>query len=492
MQNAASVTMLVSRDGTVQAASAALTRQLGHDPELVAGAPLVDIVDDADHGALIEAMSAACAQEPRRDQAPLVVEVRLRRTRDEVTVPFALTIVNLLDDPTVAGLVVSGHDLTDRASVETELRNALSLLSATLDSTADGIVVIDTSGRITSFNRRLAEMWRMPTELLENGDDTAAIEFVLDQLADPEAFLARVNELYADAESESEDTLEFKDGRVFERTSKPQRVDDQVVGRVWSFRDVTDRRRLEAELAHQAFHDPLTNLANTSLFRDRVDHALARSDRTGGRVAVLFLDLDNFKTVNDSLGHTCGDQLLAAVAERLRKCLRAADTAARLGGDEFAVLLEDVVSESDAEAAADRIMTTLTRPFRLAEMDLTVSASVGIAYDAPVSTSINFSATRTWRCTERRAPAKRAMRSTNPRCTSPRSSASRPRPTFAAPRATVSSSSTTNRSSSCTRGRRWAQRHWCAGNTRPEGCSRRRRSFASRRRRDTSTTSAVS
>ena len=383
MQNAAAVTMLVSSDGTVAATSAALTRLLGHDPELVAGAPLANIVDEADHEALSAALADATDRGTRRDEVPLVVEVRLRNRRDGTTVPFALTIVNLLEDPTVEGLVISAHDLSDRAAIESELRNTLSLLNATLDSTADGILVVDNSGRITSFNRSFTEMWRVPESILDTRDDAVALQSVLDQVAEPEAFLEKVKELYADLEAESSDTVEFKDGRVFERTSKPQRVDCHIVGRVWSFSDVTDRKRLEAELAHQAFHDSLTGLANKALFRDRVEHALARRQRTGGRVGVLFVDLDNFKTVNDSLGHNRGDQLLAAVADRIRKCLRSSDTAARLGGDEFAVLLEDISTTADAEVAADRIITTLTRPFRLAEMDLTISASVGIAFDAP-------------------------------------------------------------------------------------------------------------
>ncbi|HET7722303.1 MAG TPA: ATP-binding protein [Acidimicrobiales bacterium] len=122
------------------------------------------------------------------------------------------------------------------------------MLAATLDATADGVLVVDPDGRITSFNRRFTEMWRLPEEVLEAGD-AAALASVLDQLADREAFLAKVEDLYDHPEAESLDVLHFVDGRVFERTSKPQRVGGEIVGRVWSFKDDTERHRLQADVA---------------------------------------------------------------------------------------------------------------------------------------------------------------------------------------------------------------------------------------------------
>ncbi len=169
---------------------------------------------------------------------------------------------------------------------------------------------------------------------------------------------------------------------MFERDTRPQRVDGEVVGRVWCFRDVTDQRRLQAELQHQAFHDPLTGLANKALFRDRVAHAGLRLARSRGRLAVLFIDLDDFKTVNDSLGHSSGDSLLVSVSERISHCLRPGDTAARLGGDEFAVLVEEVTEERDAIGVAERILEVLHSPIDIASAKVAAGASIGIAYGA--------------------------------------------------------------------------------------------------------------
>jgi diguanylate cyclase (GGDEF)-like protein len=141
--------------------------------------------------------------------------------------------------------------------------------------------------------------------------------------------------------------------------------------------------RLEEQLRYRAFHDPLTHLANRPLFADRVEHALTRGGRVKRKLAVLFVDIDDFKGVNDVRGHACGDQLLTAVAERLRACLRPEDTAARFGGDEFVILLEEVRNNQDAVQVADRILTAMRVPFVFPGFELRVGVSVGIAPGGP-------------------------------------------------------------------------------------------------------------
>ncbi|MEV6208281.1 EAL domain-containing protein [Kitasatospora sp. NPDC051914] len=157
------------------------------------------------------------------------------------------------------------------------------------------------------------------------------------------------------------------------------RTEATVGGLVLTLRDVTEQRSLERELTHQAFHDSLTGLANRVLFQDRVSHALTQSHREGTVVGVLFVDIDDFKVVNDIQGHSVGDELLVAVALRLSSTVRASDTAARIGGDEFALLVQDSVTPRDVETFADHVISVFAEPFRLSVGPVSVYASVGIA-----------------------------------------------------------------------------------------------------------------
>lgn len=259
------------------------------------------------------------------------------------------------------------------------LQQTQALLRATLDSTADGILVVNLAGKMVSFNQKFVEMWCMPESILASQDNNQALAFVLEQLTDPEAFLTRVRELYAKPDAESHDLLQFKDGRIFERYSQPQRLDGEIVGRVWSFRDVSERSRAEEKIRYQAMHDLLTGLPNRVLFHDRLSLALANVHRRQGMLAVMFLDLDRFKTINDTLGHAVGDRLLQDIAKRLTAFLREGDSVARWGGDEFTLLLPQIIDPDEAAKIAQRILEASRPVFNLEGHQLHITSSIGIA-----------------------------------------------------------------------------------------------------------------
>jgi len=187
---------------------------------------------------------------------------------------------------------------------------------------------------------------------------------------------------YAGGDEEAmECTLRHGDGepRQFEILHTNLLADEQVHGIVLNGRDISERKAFEAQLAHQAFHDPVTNLANRALFLEQARRAIGRAVREERGLGVIFLDIDDFKTINDSLGHVAGDEALVGVAKRLSDSLRPSDTAARFGGDEFIVLLEDLGSDRAALEVAERILESLRRPLTVAGKELSVHASIGIS-----------------------------------------------------------------------------------------------------------------
>jgi diguanylate cyclase (GGDEF)-like protein/PAS domain S-box-containing protein len=187
---------------------------------------------------------------------------------------------------------------------------------------------------------------------------------------------------YSGGEAEViECSLRHRNGstRQFEILHTNLLEDEAVRGIVLNGRDISERKAFEDQLEHQAFHDPVTALANRALFNERVRHALARTRREDSALAVIFLDIDDFKTINDSLGHAAGDRVLLEVAKRLATSIRVSDTAARFGGDEFAILLEDPTGPQDAAEIAERIIEELKKPLQIEGKEIAVQASLGIS-----------------------------------------------------------------------------------------------------------------
>ena len=269
----------------------------------------------------------------------------------------------------------------ERESIEKgkKLEESLALSRATLEATADGILVVDRDRRIVGHNQKLADMWKVPSKVLRPGNDEEAVGYVMNQLKDPPKFIESLERLYtAEPGKEHKDEIEFKDGRIFERYTMPQMHEKEIIGRVFSFRDVTQRKAMEEQLIHQATHDTLTLLPNRVILQDRIQQELRYSKRSNKMATLLFFDLDGFKLINDSLGHDFGDILLQAVARRLERCVREQDTVARWGGDEFVILLTSLSQEADILPIVHSCLDSVGEPFVLNKHTVTITSSVGI------------------------------------------------------------------------------------------------------------------
>ncbi len=276
-------------------------------------------------------------------------------------------------------------DITARHQAEISLHNTVSLFSSTFESTADGIVVMGLDREIVTCNKNFIDMWQVSDDILESKSGSRLIEMVADQLKNPEDFLSNLNKLYADPMAEVTGILELKDGRIFERYSQPQYMEGVPVGRVASFRDITVRSRAEEKLRYYALHDTLTDLPNRVQFMDHLRQATERAkDNEYAKFAVLFLDLDRFKVINDSLGHAVGDKLLIAIAEKLTSCVRPGDVVARLGGDEFTILLNRSGDIAEVVKVAERLQARISEPFKIDNYEVFTSASIGIIVSGSV------------------------------------------------------------------------------------------------------------
>ena len=249
-----------------------------------------------------------------------------------------------------------------------------------LQHSADLVTVVSTDMRVAYASPSLEEMVGFRPDELEG---RAYGELVCaDDLPRLSRFVQALIEQPTGESSTIELRLTRRDGTELEVEAVATNLVDEpdLGGVVLNTRDVTERKAFEKELTHQAFHDTLTGLPNRALFRDRVDHALSREPRAAAAVAVLFLDLDDFKTTNDTLGHAAGDEVLRQVGARLVDSLRGADTAARLGGDEFAILLDGLADELRASEVAERVIDALATPLSLDGEEISIGTSVGIAF----------------------------------------------------------------------------------------------------------------
>ncbi len=271
----------------------------------------------------------------------------------------------------VGAVALANADLY--AEVERQKDN----LSVITSSLGEGVCAISKSGEITFMNPAGAGMLGWADRVLGNGQPAAIIEtprFLLDPAM--RAMSLRQIVVSDDVRFERADGSHFP----VTMTASPVVGDPEPSAAVIVFRDTSERKAFEEQLARHAFQDPLTGLANRRLLLDHLDHALLQADRTGARVAVLFGDIDRFKVVNDNLGHQVGDELLRVVAERLRRVIRPGDTLSRFGGDEFVVILEGVAAADDASQVAERVLEELRQPIVLGTgHEVVATMSIGMA-----------------------------------------------------------------------------------------------------------------
>ncbi|MEW6694397.1 Cyclic di-GMP phosphodiesterase Gmr [Tepidimonas thermarum] len=476
----------------IRSANGAAARLLGVEREALIGQPVQHWIADPQDHVYWQEWQAGIAQTLESEALVRQADGSVRPVRRRVS-PLTLQGGERI-------VLVAMQDLTEWQRARRQLETVLAELRAVLESSSDGILVCDLDGRIRAFNRAFADLWALPEALLTQQDDAAIWGHLATCVPDAHGFQSRLSELQRHPLLEAHDIVPLRNGRILERVTRPQLAQGRPIGRVYAYRDVTERAATEAKLRlaakvfessldaiivtdpqqrivacnpaalrlagleatelegqpvarwlsapsrpdwardvevalleqgywegelwlrhpdrpgvalmaswvllrdgagqplntvlfakdlsekleaqrrieQLAYSDPLTGLPNRLMLHERVGHAVRLAQRSGEVFALLFLDLDRFKSINDSLGHLFGDQVLIEVAKRLQRCLRQTDTLARLGGDEFVIHLHGA-DRTAAEKTAQRIIDAITRPVSINEMQFTLSCSIGIA-----------------------------------------------------------------------------------------------------------------
>ncbi len=380
--------LVVDREGVVRAANRAFATISGYDVAELVGTSMDQLVPAEErpaHHDLVESFHDRGVDRPNADHLDITL---VARDGQRLNVDVALSTFNR-DGRTYALAAV--RDLSALRRLEAERDDSARKFQLAFETAMSPMTFTDSEDRIVTANPAFCELLGRPLDELV-GRDSAHFTYPLDV-----GVTERSHELVRGRETSRDRYVKrylHRDGRVIVvEVSRSATYDDDgnLLYSVISERDVTEERLLTAQLAHQALHDPLTGLANRTLIEDRFEQTRAKVTRQGGFGAVLMLDLDDFKVVNDTHGHLIGDQLLVAVARRLQEVSRTSDTLSRFGGDEFLYLVEGVHQAEQAEHVAERLLAALEEPFVILGIEIEQRASIGVAIwdtttpiDAPI------------------------------------------------------------------------------------------------------------
>lgn len=270
----------------------------------------------------------------------------------------------------------------DKKAAEREARRLNALLKAEQEAINSGILVVGLDGKVLRYNKRFLEIWNIPEGLANEGDDNKLLACIADSLVDWDAFIKLVEYLYQRPEEKRiGDIIELKSGRRLSRNTSPIRLENgEIIGRLWNFEDVTEQKKQEALIRNMAYYDYLTGLPNRRTFYDRLSVALSDAKRNKQTLSVIFIDLDRFKQINDTLGHEIGDKVLIAVTRAMKSHLRESDSLSRIGGDEFVLLLPRIDKVEDVHRVAAKFLETFSRPIIIDGHEITVGISMGAVF----------------------------------------------------------------------------------------------------------------
>ncbi|MBI2750310.1 MAG: EAL domain-containing protein [Burkholderiales bacterium] len=334
------------------------------------GKPVVELTNSPEDLFFWEDVAAGLADS-------ILSESRLRCI-DGVAIPVERKVSRVWLNADYPVFLVGVRDLRQQRLAEEQLEDRMAELRATLESTGDGILVVDTTGAVRHYNRRFVELWNVPPELPMDDGGGALFAHLGTGVQDEAGYRDHLESIANDPNVERTDVILLRSGRMLERVTLPQTSRSRVVGRVYSFRDLTERLDAQKRIETLAYTDVLTGLPNRLLLGQRVAVALRTAQRTGATFAVLFIDLDRFKNINDSLGHSFGDQALIEASARIQQTLREVDTLCRVGGDEFIAFLQEA-DAFGAEIVARRILDKLSQPFMVDAVNFSLGCSIGVA-----------------------------------------------------------------------------------------------------------------